>query len=169
MARTYPQSESEFRRISGVGDQKWQSYGAAFRAEIAEHLVHSPRQIFADDSFESPTPTEDRRSRGERLNGTSLESLKRFRAGESIATIASERGLAESTIYGHIASAAESGESLDLRLLFTAADLAAIQKAFEVRGLANIPGVIDELGGRYHYGHLRVCRAIMSRIGRLQL
>lgn len=167
MARMYPQTESEFRRISGVGDQKWTSYGNAFRAEIAQHLMHSPRQIFADDSFETPTPAEDRRTRGERLNGTSLESLRRFRSGQPIASIASERGLAEGTIYGHIASAVEAGESIELSLLFSRDDLAAIQKAFEARGLANITGVVEELGGRYHYGQLRVCRAVMNRLGRL--
>jgi ATP-dependent DNA helicase RecQ len=167
MARFYPQSESEFRKISGVGDQKWRSYGAAFNAEIAQHLVHNPRQIFADDSFETPTPAEDRRTRGERLNGTSLESLRRFRAGQAVASIASERGLAESTIYGHIATAVEAGESIELRLLFSREDLAAIQKAFEVRGLTNLSGVIEELGGRYDYGRLRVCRAVLSRLGRL--
>jgi ATP-dependent DNA helicase RecQ len=53
MARTYPQTEVEFGRISGVGEKKLREFGEAFLAEIAAHLLSNPRQMFADDSFSS--------------------------------------------------------------------------------------------------------------------
>ncbi|MFM7101111.1 MAG: HRDC domain-containing protein, partial [Verrucomicrobiota bacterium] len=48
MARRYPQGEAEFRAISGVGEAKWRSYGAAFDGEIREHLRQNPRMEFRD-------------------------------------------------------------------------------------------------------------------------
>jgi len=53
MARYYPANDGEFSRISGVGEKKLQEFGAVFLAEIAAHLQTHPRQIFADESFQS--------------------------------------------------------------------------------------------------------------------
>jgi ATP-dependent DNA helicase RecQ len=53
MARYYPGSEEEFSRVSGVGEKKLREFGAVFLAAIAEHLRSHPRQIFADESFQS--------------------------------------------------------------------------------------------------------------------
>src|SRR5207249_7999245 len=80
MARNYPGSEREFARISGVGEKKLREFGAAFLAEIAAYLQTHPRQMFADDSFAAPPPLPGRA----RLGDTVRESLRRFRAGESV-------------------------------------------------------------------------------------
>ena len=49
MARFYPQAETEFTRISGVGDKKLREFGAIFMAEVTAHLNTNPRQMFAGD------------------------------------------------------------------------------------------------------------------------
>ena len=54
MARDYPESEAGFARITGVGEKKLREFGEVFLTEIALHLLTSPRQIFADDSFVVP-------------------------------------------------------------------------------------------------------------------
>lgn len=46
MAREYPVSEGDFRRISGVGERKVQDYGNSFLEEIRGHLQTNPRQSF---------------------------------------------------------------------------------------------------------------------------
>ncbi|MSU31093.1 MAG: DNA helicase RecQ [Pedosphaera sp.] len=46
MAREYPVSEGDFRRISGVGERKVQDYGKSFFEEIRGHLQTNPRQSF---------------------------------------------------------------------------------------------------------------------------
>ena len=51
MARYYPQEESEFSRINGVGDKKRREFGEAFMGEISAHLCANPKQVFADDTF----------------------------------------------------------------------------------------------------------------------
>jgi ATP-dependent DNA helicase RecQ len=48
MARFYPQTNDEFRAISGVGATKLKAYGRAFMDEVAAHLRVNPRQMFAE-------------------------------------------------------------------------------------------------------------------------
>jgi ATP-dependent DNA helicase RecQ len=57
MARTYPATEAEFARISGVGEKKLHEFGAIFLAEIASYLRSNPRQAFAEESLMAPGAT----------------------------------------------------------------------------------------------------------------
>jgi ATP-dependent DNA helicase RecQ len=155
MARLYPQSEAEFRRISGVGDQKVREFGTVFLAAIAEHLATNARQMFADESFEPP-PLE--RSR---LTDTVLETLHFFRQGREPGQIAEIRRLGVSTIYEHLAIAVEVGEAVDTRRLVSAAARTEISAALEPCGFASLSLVRDALGGRHDYGPIKLVRAEM--------
>jgi ATP-dependent DNA helicase RecQ len=153
MARNYPASEVEFARISGVGEKKLREFGEAFLTEIALHLAANPRQIFADDSFTTPP------ARKSSLNDTTRETLRRFRAGESIEQIATKRMLAVSTMYGHLAMAIEAGETVDLDQLVSAEAQTEIAAVFARTGWGNIVGAKELLGEKFDYGLLRVYRA----------
>jgi ATP-dependent DNA helicase RecQ len=156
MARNYPQSEGDFTRINGVGEKKLREFGEVFLTEISLHLAANPRQIFADDSFATPP------ARKSSLNDTTRETLRRFRAGESIEQIATKRMLAVSTMYGHLAMAIEAGEMVDLNQLASAEIQAEMAAAFTRTGWGNIIGAKELLGDKYDYGLLRVYRAARS-------
>lgn len=158
MARSYPVTEAEFGAISGVGAAKLRNYGAPFLEEIRAHLKANPRQIFADDPG-LVSPMVARKSRGELLTETVRESLRRFRAGETLDAIAKARGLTPGTVSGHLAGALEAGEALDPGQVFTAAESAAMHGAFEKAGWATLSGAHGVLGGRVDYGSLRLYRA----------
>jgi len=156
MARNYPANERDFARISGVGEKKLHEFGAAFLGEIAAHLQTNPRQIFADESF--VVPVAQRSSLGD----TARETLRRFRAGKSPAEIASARGLVIGTIYGHLGTAIEAGEKLDLTQIIDADAQEEIAAAFRRTGWGNIVGARELLDQKYDYGLLRIYRAVMS-------
>ena len=156
MARNYPASESEFARISGVGEKKLREFGEIFLGEIAAHLQTSSRQIFADDSFTAPAAPPPSRSN---LGDSARETLRRFRAGHSVEQIARERGVTTGTILGHIAEGIERREPVDLQNFFTVAELTEVAAAFNRNGFGNITAVFDSLGGAIDYGRLRVFRA----------
>ncbi len=158
MARNYPESENEFARISGVGEKKLREFGEVFLNEIALHLATNPRQIFADDSFTAPQPV-----RKTSLNDTTRETLRRFRAGESVEQIAASRGFAASTIYGHLATAIEAGENIDVNELLDAEAQEQIAAAFKKFGFGNIGGARESLGNKFDYGLFRIFRAAKSR------
>ena len=87
MARFYPSNDAEFSRISGVGDKKLHEFGAAFLGEIAKHLQTNARQIFADDSFATPTKPK-KQSNDAPCDQTLFERLRRVRK-----RLAEERGV----------------------------------------------------------------------------
>ncbi len=158
MARIYPVSEGEFVRISGVGERKLAEFGQTFMGEVARYLETYPRQIFAEESFTAPTPASK-----PRLGDTARETLKMFKTGLSVDAIATRRNLVTSTIYGHLATAIESGESIDLAQFFSAPELESISAAFAKCGFGNLNGVHQMLGAKHDFGALRVYRAAQGR------
>ena len=155
MARNYPQSEVEFTRISGVGEKKLREFGAVFLEAINQHLATNARQIFADDSFASPTPKATRSA----VNGTARETLTRFRQGQSVMEIANLRGLTVGTIYSHLTTCIEAGEKLDLTSLVTKEEQDEIAAALAKNHWANLTGAHETLGARYDFGLLRLIRS----------
>ena len=153
MARNYPATEREFERISGVGEKKLREFGALFLGEIASYLQTYPRQIFAEESFTVPLPQRSQ------VGDSARETLRRFRDGEAPEKIASSRDLTLSTVYGHLATAIESGETIDLNLLVDTAAQTEIADAFAHTGWGNLVGAYEQLGKKYDYGLLRVYRA----------
>jgi len=153
MARNYPQTESDFARISGVGEKKLREFGTAFLGEIAAHLQTNARQIFADDSFVVPLPQRSQ------LGDSARETFRRFQAGESVEQISLSRGFVAGTIYGHLATAIEAGEKMDLAQLLDVDAQAEIAAAFKRTGWGNIVGARELLGEKYDYGLLRIFRA----------
>ena len=50
MARSYPTTSNEFRRVPGVGEQKLQDFAEAFLSEIKSHSAANPRRTFSKDT-----------------------------------------------------------------------------------------------------------------------
>jgi ATP-dependent DNA helicase RecQ len=159
MAREYPRTTSELARISGMVEKKVREFGAALLGVIAGHLQSNPRQIFADDSFDTPASAPGRA----RLGDTARQTLRRFRSGESVEQIASARLLTTGTIYGHLAEALQAGEDMDLDQFLTLEEQREIAAAFQKMGFLNLSAVFQSLGGRYDYGRLRLLRAALNR------
>ncbi|MEO7297861.1 MAG: DNA helicase RecQ [Verrucomicrobiota bacterium] len=159
MARSYPENEKDFSRISGVGEKKLQEFGETFLLEIAAHLLTNPRQIFAEETFMATPAAKPH------LNTTARETLKYFQAGETVEAIARRRSFAVSTIYGHLATAIEAGEQIELNQFLTDDEQREIETAFAKFGFGNIVGVKESLGDRFDYGLLRIFRASKQHSG----
>ena len=159
MANRYPENREEFARISGVGKLKLDAYAEPFMEEIAAYLRTYPKQIF-EDSFTIPTPPPAKRSRVKStLNDTARETLRLFRSGMSPEEIAKSRELVSGTIYGHLATAVEKGEPLQMAEFFSEEDQRLLSTALEKSG-----GVLSTakelLGGMFEYGPLRLYCAL---------
>ena len=91
------------------------------------------------------------------------KSIDLFREFESVADVATERGLVEGTVYGHIARAVELGEiSIDLvtkGIEEAELDRIRTEVAAATGAGTGIKGAHTSLQGTYDYGLLR-CIAI---------
>jgi ATP-dependent DNA helicase RecQ len=156
MARSYPTTATEFRRIPGVGEQKLKDFAEAFLSEIKNYLAANSRRTFPSDLDPVRPP---RRSR---LNDSQKETLRRFRSGESVNDISRARGFMRSTIYDHLEAAIKSGESLEPDRFFTAAQREEIAWAFRKVADGKLADVRSLLDRKYDYGELRIFRALAA-------
>src|SRR5439155_1162018 len=77
MARNYPTTANEFRRIAGVGEQKLRDFAEPFLSEITDYLATNSRRPFSESTklrFLRRQP---------RLNDSQAETLQRFQRGET--------------------------------------------------------------------------------------
>ena len=154
MARNYPTTATEFRRIPGVGEQKLKDFAETFLSEIKNYLIGNPRRTFSNRLDPLPSP------RGSRLNESQRETLRRFRSGESVEDISRARGFMRSTIYDHLETAIKSGESLEADRFFTGAQREEIARAFQKVADGKLADVRSLLRSKYDYGELRIFRAL---------
>jgi len=146
MARNYPTTATEFRRIPGVGEQKLKDFAETF-------LSGNPRRTFSHRLDPSPSP---RRSR---LNESQTETLRRFQKGESVDQIARARGFVASTIYAHLLAAIERGKIAERDRFFTLEEEKQIAAAFRQISDGKLVDVSVLLGNKYDIGLLRIFRA----------
>src|SRR5881227_3401153 len=157
MARNYPTTATEFRRIPGVGEQKLKDFAETFLSEIKKYLIGNPRRTFSHRLDPSPSP---RRSR---LNDSQTETLRRFQKGESIDQIARARGFVASTIYAHLLAAIERGKIAERDRFFTLEEEKQIAAAFRQISDGKLVDVSVLLGNKYDIGLLRIFRAFAAR------
>jgi ATP-dependent DNA helicase RecQ len=157
MARNYPTTATEFRRIPGVGEQKLKDFAEAFLSEIKNYLAANSRRAFSSalDPLRPP-----RRSR---LNDSQTETLRQFQKGESVDQIARARGFVASTIYGHLLAAIERGKIVERDRFFTLEQEKKIAAAFRQISDGKLVDVSALLDNKYDIGLLRIFRAFAAR------
>ncbi|HEV3384920.1 MAG TPA: helix-turn-helix domain-containing protein, partial [Gemmata sp.] len=161
IARRYPRSPAEFLSVPGVGERKLADFGGAFIAAVSEWLAGNPRLSFSE--LKPAAPRKARVSAG--LSGTALETLNRFRGGNSISQIAEARDLTPSTIEGHLALAIELGEKLNPNDFYTPEEAAQMGEAFQGHEGPALSPIFEKLGGKISYGQLKIFRAFAMRKG----
>ncbi len=160
MATYLPQADWELRKISGVGDLKFEKYGADFLRVIRDHSLKNGLVSRID----LKSPKRERASRTKRdANGkdTYRVSLEMFRDGLAVPEIARQRGVQPSTIEGHLARFVATGEvRLD--------ELVPLHKVEPIRAAVikfNESGALSPikefLGEDYTYGEIRAVIASM--------
>jgi len=158
MARNYPATPTEFRRIPGVGEQKLKDFAEPFLSEIRAYLTTNERRTFTENGGPLRPP------RRARLNDSQLETLRRFQRGEAVEDIARARGFVRSTIYGHLLAAIESGKlAHSPERFFTFAQEKEIAAAFRCVPDGSLTDIAVTLGNTYDIGLLRIFRATRTR------
>jgi len=113
MATYFPQSETRFCDINGVGPQKWAKYGEPFVAEIQGYCdAHGLAEIAksaTSNNVKKAAPKPKKASRNDSMN----ETLRLLQTTQDLDEIAQIREMARSTITGHILALIQHGERID--------------------------------------------------------
>ena len=112
MAAYLPQSEENFSKISGVGQEKLKQYGKIFTEVIQAYAQENNRR-----EKEVPVKRSARPQRPNRLGPTYRETQELVQQKLSVEKMASMRGLAAGTIAAHIEKLVSSGEKIDIGYL----------------------------------------------------
>jgi len=116
------------------------------------------------------TPKRERRVKAERTErsskpaDTAFHTFTLYKAGKTIPEIAAERGLAASTIEGHLSFYIYTG-ALELSALVTEEKKQKIKDAVENYGAEKLSPLKEVLGDEYSYGEIRAVIAWMRKVG----
>jgi ATP-dependent DNA helicase RecQ len=161
MSTYLPQNSLEMRKISGVGDLKFDKYGADFLAEIKSYCIQN--NLVSRIVLKSAKRERKQRTKRD-MHGkdTYHVSLDLFREGKSMEEIAKTRGLGLSTIEGHLARFVVTGE-LRLDEIVPVHKIEKIRKAIEDCREPYIIGPVKTiLGENYSYGEIRAVMATIT-------
>ena len=172
MAKMYPRTIEEFAQVRGVGTAKLQSYGQQFIDVIRAYAsAHGLPERIAHGGNQIPTETRKNNRAEPQWHGRSstYDATKELLAqGLSVAEIARERGLAETTVIAHLERIADLGETLDLaHVLLEGAQLSEIEEAFNICGSVFLKPTWEFLGTRITYNELRLARLYLRQEGRI--
>ncbi len=166
IATYLPQSLDELRFISGFGDIKLARYGREFLLPVKNYAAKNG----LTSKMKQKSPKRERKARTERTgeklrsSDTRQESLTLFRAGKSIAEIASGRSLSATTIESHLAHFVQSGE-VDVLAMVANEKIPAIKTAVESYGFEKLAPLKEILGTGISYGEIKAVIAWMQRMG----
>jgi len=158
MALYLPQSEENFSRISGVGDEKLKQYGAIFTEVIQAYARENnlPEK-------KVPMKKSAASNRLNRLGSTHLETQKLVLKKMSMEEMASQRGLTCATIAAHLEKLVSAGAKIDLGYLRPSEEnFAQIKAAFEKSGGMSLSPVQKLLGEQFSYEELRIARLFLK-------
>ncbi len=156
MAAHCPVTSSAMSRINGVGAAKLERYGEAFLDAIKGYLDDHPGTAAPVE----PAGTLDEEPRPKKKKGETLEeTYELIKKGLSLAEIAESRGLAPSTVAGHLEKLIHKGRDIDIGRLIDPARRQEIEALFLTHRTLNLTTVVEASSGTVTYGEARLVRA----------
>jgi len=166
MATYLPQSLDELRLISGFGDVKLARYGREFLLPVTDYCRRrglNSRIKQKSAKRERKTKTEKTGSTG-KSGDTAFASFTLYQSGKTVEEIAAERGLAVTTIEGHLSFYIYTG-ALDIAAFVTEEKKLKIQDTVESYGGEKLSPLKEVLGEDYSYGEIKAVIAWMRKVG----
>ena len=153
-----PDNIADLRKINGVGKKTIEKYGEELvKLVLAYRKKHGIETVLLPEPKKLPeesTPAKD----AVPPSDTKQTSLGMFNNGLTIARIAQERGLIQSTIEGHLAFFVEKGK-LDINKLLSPEKQQAIEKELAADHNNSLSEVKNAMGDDCSYGEIKMMLA----------
>jgi hypothetical protein len=161
IATYLPQSLSDLALIKGMGDKKLTQYGESFLEAVGDFCrangLPSQMHLRAADLKQPKTKKKTSAEEGD----TKTRSFNLFKSGKTVEEIAAMRGMAVSTIEGHLAHFVQNGK-LDLNRLVPDEKFELIQSTLTALNAPGLSPVKQALGDRVSYSEIRLVAAFLS-------
>ena len=151
LAEELPVSRAELKNIKGMGDKKLQQFGKELLEMVIAYRKEKGLQLPSDPEKEVVKAS----------MSTKEISYMLFNSGKSIEEIAQERGLATSTIEGHLAFFVGSGQ-LALDMLVSPAKSKAILSCLKSYSPLSLGEAKAILGDTYSYAEIRIVQQYLK-------
>ena len=159
MSIHYPQTETAFLEISGVGHQKLEQFGEPFISAICQYVESHDIHI-----NNNPIPTVAKKIKPIYEGSTFDETKKFLKQKISISAIAEIRGLAPATIINHAEKLSAEDSTLDISYLKPEPErFKKIAEAFQKTGNSALSPVREILGEEYSFDELRLARFFLNK------
>ncbi|HCR11805.1 MAG TPA: DNA helicase RecQ [Solidesulfovibrio sp.] len=170
VAAAKPETAQALADLPGMGRAKLEKYGHELLAILDTHCAAHGRRV-SDVAIEPAEAVSRREAREKSPSATAAESLRLFRECGTAEEVAAQRGLALTTVHGHLLFFVRRGElaaceaaGLDAATAARAEEI--ILDARRARTMGLTP-VYDALGGEVSYDALRHLEAGLWADGRL--
>ncbi len=168
MADALPATVEELMKIKGFGKAKANGFGVEFLEIIKEYceengIARGEKEMNFDGggTEKADAPKREKRRKGQSL----AESLKLFKEGKSVDEVAAAKGLARTTIMGHLQRLIRAGELSAHDYVPEEKYNAARDALMESGGEMSLSAVHEALGSSLTYDELRLVRAQMEADG----
>lgn len=153
LSRYRPTTVENISRISGFGEQKTRQYGEAFAEGIATYCEGKELET---NLIPAKSPRRNTKKK-DVLGPSPLETLARIDAGESIQSTALNRGLAQSTVEGHIVDLVKHGKISGDR--FVTEDVRQkVESCFKQNPKISLTEIRKQLGEEVSFFEMRLVR-----------
>lgn len=165
MAAKFPQSESEFLDISGVGEAKLNEYGEEFLSAIKEYV--NKQQVDVEQARKENVSKKEVAKQKRVSSNSSLssfeETVQQFKENQSIETTAEIRQLSENTIINHLCKWIELGNDLDVCKLVTEEEEREIRMAVKEIGQDYLKPIKEAVREDITYQAIKIVLAKMNQ------
>ncbi len=163
MAAYFPTTDVEMHSITGVGEQKFRQYGREFLAAIAEYAQAHP-EVAKRQGNPPAAPPAHRPSKKPKSGapGTAEVTWRYVKEGLHFEKIAAKRGLAASTIIGHMEEMIRQGHSIDLDIHVPPDKQRQIRELFTQLGAPELTPVVEAAKGSVTFAEAHLVRAVMQ-------
>jgi ATP-dependent DNA helicase RecQ len=147
MCLKLPLTDAEFLNVAGVGEHKLQKYGAPFIQRIIEFCEEHPERQPVMDAVAEPVRKPAKKTVGD----SHLETYKLHQEKLSVAEIATNRELVESTVENHLIQCIQQGMEVDYELLIPAEHIADLEQAVAEAGRDRLKPIKELLPDEVSY------------------
>ena len=159
MCEFFPLTEQQLKTIHGMGKVRVEKYGKEIIRIIAEYVEKNNIQPPTVDANQQNTKKQS--AKVSKKTETKSQSFALFQQGKSIAEIAKQRGLVNSTIEGHLSHFIATGE-LAITELLSQEKYKKLKKIIQNTTYEGLSDLKKQAGDDYSYGDLQMALAAIE-------